>query len=568
MKKYQTTKKPDLTSPLLQTADPELRQVLKQLDEMNGVGSHLPTSGDGLQAVRMNGATLETFTKGKWVQVVGSAPAPAPVSKPVTTVVANPIGADGSLYHGSLKGIGANDHHAAVTVSDTDTLDLTLTGQAVSGAVKKQMSIDADASGLKLSGDSATPGASKVYGTDGSGVKGWQSASAGAGDVVGPAGAVDGRIAVFDSTTGKLIKDGGQTIAEVLAAGGGSFDTEASNPQWLLEKNLEALLSGTLSTGDATEVSVTYTFNNAATGNNGIISATSGSWTLAAGYISSTTASAYKEFIIRTDGTHDIVIDRGATSTGGKNACTVTLEGSAHGTWNQLTTQTYTLSGVTAGVHTIRVTSAGSGTTMYLNTIQYYHLPYQGVGVAGDVAQVVYNQGLIWTCTVGTGATDNGATFNELLMGEAITPRLPMGTLFDDTGVNRDSGAIAGLTVSLGATGLTAFPVLSHIVTTTSRPLHKPGVSFTLSATPGTRGLLYTADVIATSASYALVAAISKVLFMAFLAKVTPGAGSAFADGEIALVIISLQGNSSNANVISSPISTSTTQACDFFKLP
>lgn len=36
-----------------------------------------------------------------------------------------------------------------------------------------------------------------------------------AGDVDGPASAVDARIAVFDGTTGKLIKDGGKTIAEL-----------------------------------------------------------------------------------------------------------------------------------------------------------------------------------------------------------------------------------------------------------------------------------------------------------------------------------------------------------------
>jgi len=35
------------------------------------------------------------------------------------------------------------------------------------------------------------------------------------GDVVGPASAVDGNIATFDGTTGKLIEDGGATIAEV-----------------------------------------------------------------------------------------------------------------------------------------------------------------------------------------------------------------------------------------------------------------------------------------------------------------------------------------------------------------
>ena len=34
-------------------------------------------------------------------------------------------------------------------------------------------------------------------------------AGSGSGDVVGPGSAVDGNMAVFDGTTGKLIKDGG-----------------------------------------------------------------------------------------------------------------------------------------------------------------------------------------------------------------------------------------------------------------------------------------------------------------------------------------------------------------------
>ncbi|MDM0041887.1 hypothetical protein QTI05_22795 [Variovorax sp. J22R193] len=38
---------------------------------------------------------------------------------------------------------------------------------------------------------------------------------AGTGDVVGPAVAVDDRIATFDGTTGKLIQDGGKTIADL-----------------------------------------------------------------------------------------------------------------------------------------------------------------------------------------------------------------------------------------------------------------------------------------------------------------------------------------------------------------
>jgi len=45
----------------------------------------------------------------------------------------------------------------------------------------------------------------------------WITPAAG-GDVVGPANAVDANIAVFDLTTGKLLKDGGQTIAELVAS--------------------------------------------------------------------------------------------------------------------------------------------------------------------------------------------------------------------------------------------------------------------------------------------------------------------------------------------------------------
>lgn len=41
---------------------------------------------------------------------------------------------------------------------------------------------------------------------------------AGAGNVVGPASATDSRIAAFDGTTGKLLKDGGKTISEVETA--------------------------------------------------------------------------------------------------------------------------------------------------------------------------------------------------------------------------------------------------------------------------------------------------------------------------------------------------------------
>lgn len=74
---------------------------------------------------------------------------------------------------------------SGITVSDTSTIDLTLTGSDLSGVVLTQMSVTSDASGVKLSGDSSSPGNSKLYGTDGSGTKGWYDQPAGgSGDEV------------------------------------------------------------------------------------------------------------------------------------------------------------------------------------------------------------------------------------------------------------------------------------------------------------------------------------------------------------------------------------------------
>jgi hypothetical protein len=70
-----------------------------------------------------------------------------------------------------------------------DTDNLAYTDGTPLLSVKLQMSLVDDASGIKLSGDSATPGNSKYYGTDGSGTKGWHALPAGGaiawGDITG-----------------------------------------------------------------------------------------------------------------------------------------------------------------------------------------------------------------------------------------------------------------------------------------------------------------------------------------------------------------------------------------------
>ena len=70
-------------------------------------------------------------------------------------------------------------------------------------------------SGLSVTTTLASPGLDTKIATE----KAVRAAisGAGGGDVSGPASATDNRIATFDETTGKLIQDGGKTIAETLA---------------------------------------------------------------------------------------------------------------------------------------------------------------------------------------------------------------------------------------------------------------------------------------------------------------------------------------------------------------
>ena len=91
----------------------------------------------------------------------------------------------------------------------TDLADGTLTGSKV----QQQMSVTSDGSGLKLSGDSSTPGNDKLYGTNGSGVKGWYDQPAGGGG-----GGVD--IQTFTSD-GTWTKPANAKFAYYLLIGGG-----------------------------------------------------------------------------------------------------------------------------------------------------------------------------------------------------------------------------------------------------------------------------------------------------------------------------------------------------------
>lgn len=92
-----------------------------------------------------------------------------------------------------------------VILVDTDTVNLTYDDATpkITADVIYQMSIEADASGLKLVGDSASPGNNKLYGTNGSGAKGWYDQPAGGG--------------LSDGDYGDITVSGGGTIMNIDA---------------------------------------------------------------------------------------------------------------------------------------------------------------------------------------------------------------------------------------------------------------------------------------------------------------------------------------------------------------
>jgi len=77
----------------------------------------------------------------------------------------------------TLREVDGSPSYATVNVIEVDQADGLKLTEPSAGVIRldlqTQMSVTADASGVKLSGDSASPGNAKLYGTDGSGVKGW-----------------------------------------------------------------------------------------------------------------------------------------------------------------------------------------------------------------------------------------------------------------------------------------------------------------------------------------------------------------------------------------------------------
>ncbi len=88
-------------------------------------------------------------------------------------------------------------------LTDSNTVDFTYNdgGNTITADTRTQLSLTSDASGLKLSGDTASPGNSKYYGTDGSGTRGFFALSS-SGEVNTASNVGAGGVGVFKQKSG------------------------------------------------------------------------------------------------------------------------------------------------------------------------------------------------------------------------------------------------------------------------------------------------------------------------------------------------------------------------------
>ncbi len=133
---------------------------------------------------------------------------------------------EGSIDHDALTNFVANEHvdHSSITITAGNgltgggTIDSNVTINA-----NTQNSVEVSVDALQLVGDTASPGNNKVYGTNGSGTRGWYDAASGTGDVTAAANIVDhsiirgdgGAKGVQDSeqgTTSWTIADNGKMV--------------------------------------------------------------------------------------------------------------------------------------------------------------------------------------------------------------------------------------------------------------------------------------------------------------------------------------------------------------------
>jgi len=157
---------------------------------------------------------------------------------------------------------------------DSTTIDFTYSDPtpSITAAVISQMSITADASGLKLSGDSSSPGNSKLYGTDGGGTKGWYDQPTSGSETYTAGEAISAGDLLYVSASGTVMKADANTAAKAAvgyapsAISNGASGTVVFHDGKITTTGLTAgtkyFLSNSSTGAFATYASLTYSTND------------------------------------------------------------------------------------------------------------------------------------------------------------------------------------------------------------------------------------------------------------------------------------------------------------------
>lgn len=154
----------------------------------------------------------------------------------------------------------ASQDAVGAMIADTDTINLTYTDGTpeLKADAITQMSITSDPSGLKLSGDSASPGNSKLYGTNGSGTKGWYDQPTSGAETYTAGEALSAGDLVYISAAGTVMKADANTASKAAVGFVPSAISNAASGTVVFHDGKITGLSG-LSTGTKYFLSNTVT---------------------------------------------------------------------------------------------------------------------------------------------------------------------------------------------------------------------------------------------------------------------------------------------------------------------
>lgn len=143
----------------------KMQQLWKVMDDLQ---RGFISAGEAIAILNANAVIPDGVTKGDIIAFDGTNWVVVPASPDRSL-----IGYDSTTINGLDSFTPAEVVAYGLAVTDTQTIDLTLATNSVSGSVIRQMSITADASGLRLVNDELSPGISEYYGTNGAGTKGF-----------------------------------------------------------------------------------------------------------------------------------------------------------------------------------------------------------------------------------------------------------------------------------------------------------------------------------------------------------------------------------------------------------